>query len=498
MAMPPEMGLTQDERRFRGFAAKTGMTAAGIAYAEIATDPFHDDAVKDLKGYPDMNSMNSVVMCLPQSMTVTKPGALGAGNWSAHIVMSPMPESRSYSLGGGSTGGICYDNVFRCQTSDATYTLGGVQCFAALTNTGQVDPYSDIVAGSMSCPPEDLSGIVRVIGAAIEIIDSTAQLYKQGVVYAYCLPNSQMDPETYYFQQSTGSPPSITGYGVGSFQSLTRYVTNTADIEKLRGTLSWESKEGVYIVQRPNDIKNVAEQPSQVHPIFALFDKSNNTPYTGGYIMPTASVVPDDSASLSIHPQVLPPFHTMGAYFSGLSDQASLTIKWRLIIERMPVSGALQLVATPTPGFDPLVMETISQVFGQLPVAVPVSENPEGEWFSRVVSAVKDITDWGGPMAMAIPGPQAKAVGGLASAISAAAGSYLAQHPADNVAPVAGSAQPAGLPQLGSKKKNPPRKKKGPKGPPPLPKRLTTNGYGANVPNSRQKRRKNKKRVKKI
>jgi hypothetical protein len=93
-------------------------------------------------------------------------------------------------------------------------------------------------------------------------------------------------------------------------------------------------------------------------------------------------------------------FHTSGAFFTGLSPQTTLQVNVKMLIEVAPGPGsALVTVAKPSPVYDPLALELYSRAINEMPVAVPASMNPAGEWWSGVLSTIGDVA---GPALSAI------------------------------------------------------------------------------------------------
>jgi len=128
------------------------------------------------------------------------------------------------------------------------------------------------------------------------------------------------------------------------------------------------------------------------------------------------SFLPDNNQSA----QMPLPFDTHGCIITGLQPQATLQVTVKYFVERIPTIAQpdlLVLTRPPSP-YDGLALEIYSRVMTHLPVGVPVSENPLGEWFNDIMST---IAEWaprvGALIGTAIPGASAlgTAIGGAAS-----------------------------------------------------------------------------------
>jgi hypothetical protein len=114
------------------------------------------------------------------------------------------------------------------------------------------------------------------------------------------------------------------------------------------------------------------------------------------------------------------PYDISGAYFTGLSPQTTLTVDVRWYIERCPTidEPSLVVLATPSPVYDPIALKIYSEAVHGLPVGVPVSENPLGEWFNKVLMGVSRYA----PLIGAALSPMHPAAGQIGSLLGSGAG----------------------------------------------------------------------------
>jgi len=178
-----------------------------------------------------------------------------------------------------------------------------------------------------------------------------------------------------------------------------------AQAQKLSGTTTWEAERGAYIVAAMNTTLNPAAQEK---PICFGVDQgdlgntdSNPAVQIGGAFVPSstdwqgpakagAAGTLSPIAARGLH---IAPFNTCGAYFTGLSPQTTLQITVKYYVERFPTpfENDLIVLAKPSSPFDPRALEIYGLAMNELPIAVPVGENPLGEWFSSVLDKVAKV-----------------------------------------------------------------------------------------------------------
>jgi len=177
---------------------------------------------------------------------------------------------------------------------------------------------------------------------------------------------------------------------------------------------TWQSSQGVYQVA----VMNETSQPyiSPTPGTIGFMDVPNATQLalntdrlcllpTGVYVTPTAA---------HANCQHLYAFDVSGGVISnstGFSQQLQITVKY--FIERIPTQSdqnLLVLCSEPAP-FDPLVLEIYSRIMEKLPVAVPVGENPLGEWFESVMDVISTALPTIGTALSPVLGPGAAALG---------------------------------------------------------------------------------------
>lgn len=285
--------------------------------------------------------------------------------------------------------------------------------YNALCVANGVDPFggTPVTNESSSLQMPLIGGQFRLVAAGFEVVNTSPELYKGGTVTCWRTP----------FQRST-----TNGFVLGSSRSIMVNMANwipttQAGAQLYPNSRTWGAADGVYSVATNSDTENpfvtlvpntpfVTDQPS-AGGLVALSQAG-----TGqiAYSHFNTIVSPDGIGNLAQNLS----FDYHGAIFTGLDPNANLQVTVKYMIERIPTIAEpdlLVLSRAPT-GFDPTALEIYSRCMQNLPVGVPVGENPLGEWFSDVLSIVGE---WAPKLGNFIGGPASMigtAVGGAANA----------------------------------------------------------------------------------
>jgi len=74
----------------RGLCQERLITPEACDWLKFALDPFHDQQLDNLRGYPDVATEPTVVVKIRQAITVSAPPGLEEGaTWDCHMVLSP-------------------------------------------------------------------------------------------------------------------------------------------------------------------------------------------------------------------------------------------------------------------------------------------------------------------------------------------------------------------------------------------------------------------------
>jgi len=278
--------------------------------------------------------------------------------------------------------------------------------------TGQNDFDWQVSTGTevfddVAFPPEFCSGSWRCLATGCEVTNTTAELYKGGSVTVYRSPSSS----TPTCMLSSGGTI-ITPRGVG----LTPPSTQT-DAALYTNSKTWDADSGCYIIATLNDPTNPYFTPS---PGFAglITPASSESLETGAGWLGYFPLLQDVAVATAASGMVS--MDSSGAIFNGLNTNSTLQVTVRYFLEKIPTvadANLLVLARTPAP-YDPMTLEIYARALNELPVGVPVGENPMGEWFNDVISAVAEwapkIGQALGAVGVPLAGPIGNMVGGFA------------------------------------------------------------------------------------
>ena len=412
------------------------ITPEACDWVKSALDPFHDLQLDNLKGYPDVSTEPTVVVKIRQAATISKPVGLAEGqNWDCHIVLSPVDfcptthssvkascvtpfgsrESSAPNIAGlidnadgacARMDGLLVNTVPSDGTDGANMTFTPEHCLDIPANGYQMqqinlDEYLDF---------EDTDlGVYRLVYSGFEVVNTTAQIYKQGAVTVYEYGNSfeigASCPKDYFVQNSI--PTSVAQGPLSQPTTYFRCPPNTlAQAKIMPGSHSWAAQDGCYNTakfQSVNEFQSMTRRP------FAFAQNNMEGEANSGYVGGThGSFISDESLGIHVEAQsganygpgepgkYSGPVHfskmnTTGAYFTGLSPQTTLFVTWRVGIERLPAANkpAFLALSQPSATFDPNALVLYNLVANVLPPGCPQGYNDAGKWFRWISEAAQ-------------------------------------------------------------------------------------------------------------
>jgi len=405
--------VTRGERILSRLVEEDKISVQGKDWLICAIDPFHDHQLKELAGWPDVQSGASVVSCIKGSLTVRKPVAAPAGPWNCHIVQFPwLTASRGPGAIGAYTvmprsGNVLSSNLAVLGSASVVgglsvyYVPDGIQLDLTQGN-------GTVLIGRINVDQLYTDGVTRLIGLGHEIHNTTAMLNVQGAITCWRMMSNDNEP-IHWKIQGTDVPLSTCDFS----GPLVRYPPTTqAEAMLLSGSRQWEAKDGSYAVAAFHDIENPARLISPMAPVFnaaATADQEGFLASSNVYAPIPGNVVGPGTCrgmmGFRVHN-----FHMHGEILTGLSNETVLTINQNVFLEKFPATDDLEVLplATLSAEYDPDVLDLYSRVVTELPVAVPVNENGLGDWFFDAASqAAKYI----GPVLSALPHPMLKGAG---------------------------------------------------------------------------------------
>lgn len=388
-------------------AAKAGLTQCGSEWLIQALDPFHDTA-RTPTGYPDTNSNASVIQCIKQSYQIVAPNA--TGNFDCRVDM--MPWINPITMNGATSNGANSVPPLNLlgQQNPATNTnvvIGGVQIQTAPSGT-LLELGNPTVAGTSlnaanTIPAQYYSGNSRVVSMAMEIVNTTSDLNRQGLVTLYRIPIPQNDDATTVQLNANASGDTRNFDGVADVIYIPHPPTSIANAQLFAGTKAWDAAQGTYQVAGFNTPDNPANGLNWSNPAIYLFNQTDPT-----VIFSRLDRTPNGFVTTAGNTHVGPVAWTQmdlsGAFFTGLSNSTTLTVNYVVYVERFPTQDDLDLivVAKRSPEYDIKALEAYSEIYQSLPVGVPFGENGWGDWFDTIANTASSVLG-------AIPHPYAQA-----------------------------------------------------------------------------------------
>lgn len=366
---------------------KIGMSEEGRLWMENCLDPFCDEKRRAV-GFPDLIIGNSVVQVIKKSFTYTNNSG---GLQDVHIfndnIDQPIKVQQQLNNVDGTPGGLVKKDWVYAGVG-STYPRGGIVIRAATSNTPLTTQTTiqNIALDSTFFE----GGPTRVLSKAFEVHNTTPLIQQGGGVTCY------RDATT----RGT-KPDEIAGItaaaGIGrperKFPAYPLAVVPETQAECLilPGARQWEAKDGVMAVSVMNSQVNDPEDDPRglaylhdsdcaVDSDWVTFPVNFTATSTIPYLSPAAALAPS-------------PFFVTGAYHTGLPNGTSLQVTAIWIIERFvdQTKPDLVVMAQPSPSYDPVALEAYSRTAHNLPCAVVVKNNAEGDWIKEVADLLGDF-----------------------------------------------------------------------------------------------------------
>lgn len=425
-----------------------GLTPTGAAWLAKVLDPFHDIPL-ELRGIPDQTDCLSTVRIFNKSISVGFPtGWTASDNWSLAVSFFPVAD---YQTGHGivlqpERGLINITNVNlpadvgpvmacafipesvtsvkKCPfpsvgtvnvAPNGTYNLNNMWDTADVVDNKHyynsmnlLSPWWSEAFGSQGPIP---GGNTRLVCLAFEVINTTVEQHKGGVITCYRNPIEYDSDGVFNIAEFTDStnvtPGIIKKYEANKINAYRGApLWNTSTMQNLPGTVQWPAERGAYCVATfdPEAMIGFDHSATRKGTIVC----ANDYNYSTGLAFPgwcdklgcyAQFDVKSDDASYhmkynpvythrsSDHAATIP----SGIVISGLSRYATFQINVRYGFETVPPiwdqSSVVQ--AKQSAVYDPAALALYAKTIRLMPPGVPVDMNPLGEWFSLVMNWVK-------------------------------------------------------------------------------------------------------------
>lgn len=376
------------------------LTESGKAAVIAALDPFHDTEITGLQGWPDAETTPSIVRRVAQSVTVKSAGDGGS------IVIMTMPVLNEFTASLVTRRNFVFDDVVHATSTDTFFAPATIRTYtSAQTSTGWgVNAGSATLSYDVNFSLDEFTkGGYRVLGYGIEVHDVTADIYKQGTLTVSQINQVGCDDKATGFVRGYhegASPVSIQASPI-TCRLIQNQYQNLNSMMLFPGTVQWEAKKGCYIVLPFTSSDNTLRRNEPIVPLLTAALNAVAADVT------TAGVENSSTAYLGV-PIVLPtnlndpyvpslnawaPMHSKQIALTGLNANSTFTINSILYLEQFPMTTdpGLLTLARPSAPLDDMALEIISRATQELPIAVPVNENPMGEWFEDVVSTALEV-----------------------------------------------------------------------------------------------------------
>lgn len=386
------------------------LTEAGANYVRQRFDPYHDRPVKAV-GIPDLYSGHTISRIIKKSApftAVSGGGSAPASPWDAHIVQTPICNpNRTLTVAAATVG-----NAIKFDPSqNASKPYGGLMVVRSDTGnfTFPAPNGSTNVLAQLSLTDEDLSNCMRITALGFEFIDTTAELYRQGMLTAY-RQNEPQRAQAYYHIRGTPVTGNNQFRNDGTGKIIKLPPTSVNDAMNIPDTKQWKVAEGAYCSVDFNEEEIPMTNPEPIHFLLEAYDGDVSTGSGGTAIDsfsfdssdPLVTPIPTSSPVYTITDYVAPsqkfiPINQSGVILSGINPLFSGTVNCIWYVECAPSGEDVELLtlASQSPPYDPLALKIIGALRFMEPICVKLRENYTGQWFFEGIrDVVQKVVPW--------------------------------------------------------------------------------------------------------
>lgn len=361
--------------------SRKALTSDGKDWLISALDPFHDYN-HQIAGYPDADSSQTVVSCFQYAAEISCPVG-HVGTWDAHVYSLPLASTSSYVI-------AVENSDWTAATVDKAkqFFQGPLNISAGPAGSELIPSSSSQVDKTHACIPsagcDDLcQGNSRIVGMGFEIVNTTSEMYKQGSLTAYRMPQNP----TAHIESLCSLTESLS---VGApCQRIQGVPAILSEATMLKGTRTWDAKEGAYATMFQSSITNPLS--TLTNKMIVVGEPAPVTPSSDALVSPYAINALFGPSQAIPALQKITCFDTTGVFLTGLSNQSTFSVRLKVYVERAPgfTDTTLAPLASPSAGYDINALQLYSQVISTLPCAVMVRDNGLGDWWRTVLKFVK-------------------------------------------------------------------------------------------------------------
>jgi len=254
-------------------------------------------------------------------------------------------------------------------------------------------------------------GVYRIVYSGFEVVNTTAQIYKQGACTVYEYGHSYETSQVVGGQDKTSSTPTprMESYATNTFRSPPNTI---AEAKIMPGSHTWPAQDGCYCTSKflgdnpfqAATMRNyVVQQNLKEAGTDSGYALSANAHDIGSFVSPglvgdtwavTGPTLGTNKAAYNATPAThFSRMSTAGAYFTGLSPQTTLFVTWRVGLERLPAANkpTFLALAQPSATFDPNALLLYNLIANHLPPGCPQGWNDLGKWFNTIANVAKNV-----------------------------------------------------------------------------------------------------------
>jgi hypothetical protein len=359
-------------------AAKHGITRDGARWLLLALDPFHDESTP-VAGYPDSNGGQSIVLCHQGVASLSGAAAYDFLMWNNPILMSngllgsAVDRSNSTLISYESTPPtavvVAAGQVHQCDTG------GEIVPYASAVAAWAPGNFVDYQFGNVTLTNHAVPA--RMIACGFEVIDTTAEIAKQGSIVVG-RQNSGLATKGAYRFADNDAADATANYKTLAWQGPPPAV---AFALKQRTSKTWLLKQGAYCTCTLAGIENPVEGVSCNRAYFETTDNSGATGHgicnhlSGAVYMPLCRPAP---------------WNLSFAYGVGTAAAGTYNIVWRCYTEYFPSAmHPLAEQSSPSAGYDLKALQLYSEMVNVIPAGTPVRNNASGDWWRGILRIIE-------------------------------------------------------------------------------------------------------------
>lgn len=364
------------------------------AYFIACTDVFHDKQYNVI-GRPSASSQlqNCVTLNLSRTFVCTDFGLPTTDNWDLNLISLPFITTQIM------TSSSDYGFEVSPATGASPVAWGGITAFAAPSGT-PVLPYTNssrvktLNANDALFPQYDGSAetpvqrvYYQILSIGYEAINATPELYRSGTVIRYRVPTqgrsvplAVSEQETFAESFPIRARESVRCFPQPPFSSslATQYPDSVLD-EAVKGTYAMHT-----LQDQVSDFYMAGNDR-------VFFSAPSLTAVGAANSFISASIF---QTGIDYDPPLVRgDFDMVGSYFTGLSPQSVIQIRYRIILSLVPSSSDsyLSSLAKMSPPENTKLDRLVSLVQNEFLPGIPVGMNPKGEWWRVVLNGVAKV-----------------------------------------------------------------------------------------------------------